>query len=120
MARDGKVAIVDNDQAVRDSLRLLLDIMGYPADVFDSAANFLAADARSFTCLILDHHMPNMTGLQLAEQLRAYGDSLPIMLITGSPSLDIISRAAELGIARVLEKPPSEEDLSAFIEASRG
>ena len=115
-----KVAIVDDDQAVRESLRLLLNIMGYRAEAFGSAAAFLAADVRGFACLILDHHMPKMTGLQLAEQLRADGNPLPIMLITGSPSLDITSRAAELGIAKVLEKPPSEDDLSGFIEASRG
>ena len=47
---------------------------------------FLGAEVQRFACLILDHHMPNMTGLELAEKLRADGNLLPIMLITGSPS----------------------------------
>jgi CheY-like chemotaxis protein len=62
--------------------------------------------------------MPYMTGLQLAERLRARGNPIPIMLITGSPTPDIIARASQLGIARVTEKPPSDEELLAFIEGS--
>jgi CheY-like chemotaxis protein len=56
---------------------------------------------KSFACLILDHHIPNMTGLELARRLRADGAVVPILLITGSPSPTI---AAELGI-EVLDKP---------------
>jgi two-component system, LuxR family, response regulator FixJ len=63
--------------------------------------------------------MPEMTGLELAERLRADGSSIPILLITGSPSPTIIARAAELGIHRVIEKPPTEEDLLDFINATR-
>ena len=113
------VAVVDDDHAVRDSLRFLLEIMGHAAEGFESATDFLRAEVERFACLILDHHMPNMTGLELAERLRADGDLLPIMLITGSPSDTIASRASDLGISRVLDKPPSEEELLDFIEASR-
>ena len=63
--------------------------------------------------------MPKMTGLELAAQLRTEGHLLPIMLITGSPSDAIVSRAADLGISRVLDKPPSEEELLDFIEANQ-
>lgn len=59
-------------------------------------------------CLILDHHMQQMTGLELAERLRADGVSIPILLTTGSPSPAIARRAAELGIEGVLEEPLGE------------
>ena len=67
------IAIVDDDRAVLDSLRMLLEVMGYPAATFESASEFLRSDMREVECLILDHHMPNMTGLELAERLRADG-----------------------------------------------
>ena len=108
------IAVVDDDRAVCDSLRFLLEVMGYVVATFLSAAAFLSTDLRKIGRLILDHHMPQMTGLELAEKLRANDVSLPILLITGSPSPDILARAAALGI-RVMEKPPSEEDLLDFI-----
>jgi FixJ family two-component response regulator len=114
----GRVAIVDDDQAVRDSLRFLLEIIGHPVETFASAAEFLNADKQHLVCLILDHHMPEVTGLELAERLRADGFGMPIVLITGSPSPAIAARAAELGI-RVLAKPVTDEDLMDFISAAR-
>ena len=55
------VGIVNDDQAVRDSLRFLLEVVGHPVETFASAAEFLAAGPRDLACLILDHHMPQMT-----------------------------------------------------------
>ncbi len=109
-----KIAVVDDDRAVCDSCQLLLELMGYTVETFLSAGAFLLANHQEIGRLILDHHMPGMTGLQLAEKLRADGAKLPILLVTGSPSPVIVARAAQLGI-RVLEKPPSEEDLLSFI-----
>jgi FixJ family two-component response regulator len=85
---------------------------------FASAAEFLKADLRRIACLILDHHMPAMTGLHLVEHLRAGGSLIPIMLITGSPSPFITARAAQLGVDRVLDKPPAEVELVRFIETN--
>ena len=62
--------------------------------------------------------MPEMTGLELAERIRADGAGIPILLITGAPSPAIVTRAAEVGINRVLEKPATEEDLLDFIDTS--
>ena len=112
------VAVVDDDQAVRDSLRFLLEVIGYTVEIFASAAEFLQANLRDFACLILDHHMPNMTGLELARRLRADGAVIPILLITGSPSPTISASAAEFDI-EVLDKPPGEEELIHFINAAR-
>jgi CheY-like chemotaxis protein len=121
MGKDGrgKIAVIDDDAAVRDSLRLLLEIVGYPVETFDSAAEFLGADLQDFPCLIADNHMPYMTGLELAERLRADGASIPILLMTGSPTPAILARAAEVGIDRVLEKPTSDDDLIEFIDATQ-
>ncbi len=113
------VAIVDDDDAVRDSLRFLLEVIGHPVATFASAAEFLKAEMQRLACLILDHHMPEMTGLELAERMRADGAGIPIILITGAPSPAIVHRAAELGINRVLEKPATEEDLLDFIDGAR-
>jgi two-component system, LuxR family, response regulator FixJ len=118
-AKQGNVAIVDDDTAVRDSLRFLLEVVVHPVETFASAAEFLKAEIRHLACLILDHHMPEMTGLELVERLRADGSSIPILLITGSPSPTIVARAAELGINRVIEKPLTEDDLLGFINTTR-
>ena len=63
--------------------------------------------------------MPDMTGLQLAERLRADGVGIPILLVTGSPSPAMVARAAKLGIERVLEKPLNDEDLLDFVNSTR-
>ncbi len=109
-----KIAVVDDDCAVCTSLQFLLEVMGHSVETFPSADAFLSAGRQGVERLILDHHMPRMTGLQLAEKLREDGVKLPILLITGSPSPEIAVRAGKLGV-RVLEKPPSEEDLLDFI-----
>lgn len=114
------VAIVDDDPGVRSSLGFLLEVLGHSVQAFASAAEFLKADLRCLACLILDHHMPDMTGLRLAERLRNDGSLIPIMLVTGSLSPQITTQAALLGIDNVLEKPPTENDLIRFIEAALG
>lgn len=114
------IAVVDDDPAVVDSLKFLLETVGYSVVTYASAGAFLADDVVTPACLILDHHMPQMTGLELVARLRSAGASIPILLITGSPSPAIVARAAQLGIEKVLEKPPGEHDLLDFVNAHRG
>lgn len=114
-AKRQTIAVVDDDDAVRDSLRFFLETLDHPVVTFGSGDEFLAHDGSGLACLILDHHMPEMTGLQLAEELRGIGSRLPILLVTGMPSPSIVIRAAELGVERVLEKPPDEDDILEFI-----
>ncbi len=109
------VAIVDDDEAVRDSLQFLLGTSGHVTEVFASAAEFLKSEMHHLACVILDHHMPHMTGLELLERLRDLGVGIPVLLITGSPSPAIAAQAAALGVQRVLEKPPTERDLLDFV-----
>ncbi len=111
------VAVVDDDLAILESLRFLLEIAGHEVGTYDSAIAFLADSAAVPACMVLDQHMPRMTGLELTARLRADGRHIPILLITGAPSPAIVARAAELGIERVLDKPPTEDDLLGFVAA---
>jgi two-component system response regulator FixJ len=110
------VAVVDDDDAVRDSLQFLLETVGFTVATYHSAEQFLAeADIADLTCLIVDQHMPDLTGLQLVNRLRSQGVTLPVVLITGSPSPDLLRMARQLGISHVLEKPLDDELLLQFI-----
>jgi two-component system, LuxR family, response regulator FixJ len=111
------VAVIDDDHGVRASLRLVLEVAGYVVETFESAPEFLRTEIPDVACLILDHHMPHMTGLQLAGRLRARGTEMPILLITAWPSPALRERAALMGI-KILEKPLREEDLLAFVNAA--
>jgi len=111
------VGVVDDDPAVVDAVQFLLELAGHPVVGYPSATAFLDATPPLPACLILDQHMPEMTGLVLAARLRETGHAIPMLLMTGSPSPAITARAAELGIERVLDKPPDEADLLGFIAA---
>jgi two-component system response regulator FixJ len=115
--RTGIVALVDDDPAVLDSLKFLLEVLGCQVATYGSAPAFVAGRGTGPSCLIVDQHMPGMTGLELAQKLRDEGTSVPILLITGSPSPAIVARAAQLGVEAVLEKPPDEDDLLKFVDA---
>jgi two-component system, LuxR family, response regulator FixJ len=111
------VGVVDDDDAVRDSLQFLLETAGLSVVAYSSAAQFLKeARLAELACLVVDQHMPELTGLQLITRLRGQGATLPIALITGSPSADLVRLARELGVAGVLEKPLDDAALLAFIE----
>ncbi len=117
--QDGRrpvVIVVDDDEAVRESLRFLLDISGYDVVTFESADDYLDnLSGQPAACLVLDQHMPHTTGLELLAVLRQRGLGLPTALITGSPSPDIVRQATALGAARVLEKPLADDALLRFV-----
>jgi two-component system response regulator FixJ len=111
------IAVVDDDDAVRESLTFLLTVSGHRVDAYRSAADFLErCDVRRVAGLILDHHMPRQTGLELLAQLRRQGLTLPVLLVTGSPTPDIMAQADALGVDRVLEKPVSDAGLMEFLD----
>jgi FixJ family two-component response regulator len=113
----GAVAVVDDDPAVLDSLKFLLEVAGHTVGAYASADEFLEDQAVQPACLILDQHMPLVSGLDLAARLRTEGVGIPILLISGALSPGIVARAAQLGIERVLPKPPAEDDLLGFVAA---
>ncbi|MGA3004375.1 MAG: response regulator [Acetobacteraceae bacterium] len=110
------MALVDDDLAVLDSLKFLLETAGYTVATYSSATAFLADRTTAPACLIVDQHMPSMSGLELLAHLRQEATGVPALMITGSPSAAVIARANQLGVA-VLEKPPAEADLFTFIDA---
>lgn len=112
------VCIVDDDEAVRDSLRLLLDSHGMATRSYASPSQFLKDTANDADCLIFDLHMPEMTGLELAETLRARSVPTPIIIITGRSDPNLAPRMRHARIATVLSKPVYEEDLIASINAA--
>jgi CheY-like chemotaxis protein len=109
------VGVVDDDEGVVASCRFLLEVAGYFVETFGSAVEFLQSETGHLACLILDYHMPHMSGLELAEKIRGNGSNVPILLMTASPSPGILVRATELRIDRVLEKPFDEGELLGFV-----
>jgi FixJ family two-component response regulator len=105
------VGVIDDDEGVRKSLRFLLEASGHFVETYESAVSFLNSETKHLACLILDHHVPRMTGLELAERLREDGSRIPILLMTGLLTSTILGRATDLEIHKVLAKPFHEEDL---------
>lgn len=117
--RDGHratVAVVDDDQAVRDSLRFLLETIGFDVTTFTSACDFLASPSHDHPIyLLIDQHMPRLTGLDLLSRMRDRGVCGMVALMTGSPTPELSRRAFELGADVVLEKPLAAEVLLRFL-----
>ena len=109
--RDNQVVhIVDDDEAVRQSLAFLLSSAGLAVRLYDSAAAFLAGLASiQDGCLITDVRMPGMTGLELLRQLRAKAGSLPAIVITGHGDVPLAVEAMKAGAIDFIEKPFNEE-----------
>lgn len=106
------VFIVDDDEAVRDSLRWLLEANGYRVKSFAGAEDFLAAyDPEQVGVLIVDVRMPGMSGLELQEELIARKAPLPIVFITGHGDVPMAVSTIKKGAVDFLEKPFNESDL---------
>ena len=106
------VFIVDDDEAVRSSLKLLLKTLGVSAVAYASAPEFLAAfDASRAGCLVLDIRMPGMSGLELQQELNARGALLPIIFITGHGDVPMAVEAMQHGAMDFLQKPFRDQDL---------
>lgn len=111
------VYVVDDDEVVRDSLRALLEVRKYRVREFDSGEYFLSENpAMDNCCLILDVHMPGMTGLELLRTLRSRQVKVPTILITGRRDSAINAQAEELGARCLLDKPVSHALLFGAIE----
>jgi len=111
------VYIVDDDAAMRDSLSLLLGLLGYHAASFASAEALLAAYQDKWTgCVVADLKLPGKSGLELQAELRARGSRLPFVIITGHGDVASARAAFQSEAVDFLEKPLDEEDLRAAIE----
>jgi FixJ family two-component response regulator len=110
--REPTVFVVDDDAAVRDSLRLLLKSLGMPAVTHASAEEFLAGyDDDQPGCVVLDVRMPGMSGPQLQDELNRRGALIPVIFITGHGDVPMAVEAMRHGAADFLQKPFSDRDL---------
>lgn len=109
------IAIVDDDAAVCDSARILLEAYGLEVQTYQSATEFLCGDP-DVDCLIIDYLMPGLNGLDFMSELRQRGSQVPAIMVTASSDPTIERRAAELGIRQVLRKPLSNRALLGAIE----
>jgi FixJ family two-component response regulator len=101
-----QICVIDDDEWVADSLKLLLETFGYDVQSYNSGADLIADDRRhASACLIIDQHMPGMNGLDLVDRLQKEGVRVPAILISGRLDTNTKERAARLGITSVLEKP---------------
>jgi two-component system, LuxR family, response regulator FixJ len=106
------VYIIDDDEAVRDSISMLLETENIEHKVYGSAIDFLNAYNESMCgCLVLDIRMPGMTGLELQETLNKRHASLPIIFITGHGDIPMAVEAMRRGALDFLRKPFGEDDL---------
>ena len=101
-----RICVVDDDEWVVDSLKLLLETFGFDVLSYTSGGEFFA-DARHRTagCLVIDQHMPKIDGLDVVDRLQKEGIRVPTILLTGQLDKNIRRRAAHLGIASIVEKP---------------
>lgn len=113
------VYIVDDDEALRDSLVWLLESTGLKSQTFDSAEAFLAAYSPLMNgCLILDIRMPGMSGLELHDKLNAIHATLPIIFITGHGDVPMAVAALKKGAVDFIEKPFNDQDMVRLIRAA--
>lgn len=113
------VFIVDDDAAVRDGLKLLLDTAGLTAECFDSATAFLAAYSPGRAgCLILDVSMPGMSGPELQAELNRLHVDLPVIFLTGHADIPTTVRAIKEGALDLLTKPVDGTELIERVQAA--
>jgi two-component system response regulator FixJ len=106
------VIVVDDDDAVRNSLRMLLKSADINAEVADSAQDYLARyDATQGGCLLLDVRMPGMSGLELQQELNMRGATIPVIFITGNGDIPMAVEAMQHGAFDFLQKPFRDQDL---------
>lgn len=106
------VFIVDDDEPVRDALRLLMKSVGHEAKTFASGDEFLASCSPGISgCLVLDIRMPGMSGLELQEKLHKQDVNIPIIFITGHGDVPMAVQAMKHGAMEFLQKPFREQDL---------
>lgn len=112
MTRPATVHVVDDDDAVRSSLRLLLKSVGLPTVAYASAQEFLATwDGEQPGCLVLDVRMPGMSGIELQTELNQRGAIIPVIFISGHGDIPMAVEAIQHGAFDFLQKPFGDQEL---------
>jgi len=115
------VHVIDDDDAVRDSLEFLLRTAKIEVRTYDSATAFLNTVADGAAgCIVTDVRMPGVSGVDLLRQLKARGSTMPVIVITGHGDIQLAVEAMKIGAADFLEKPFDDEVLLASVKAALG
>ncbi len=115
------VHVVDDDASVRKALGRLLASVGIRVASYESARRYLElVDVQQMDCLVLDLHLPGMSGIELLEHLRAIAPELPVVCMTGAHAPDLAERLVAAGEPRCLRKPFDESELFDAIAAVTG
>src|SRR5512139_461622 len=115
--KKGTVYVVDDDEAVRDSLQWLLEGKDYRVKCFDSSESFLSRfDPREVACLIADIRMDGMSGLELQDRLLERKSPLPVVFITGHGDVPMAVTTMKKGAMDFIEKPFKEDELLSMVE----
>ena len=116
-ATSSTVFVVDDDRAIREAMRDLLQENGYAVELFADGAAFLEAYRPGREgCLLVDALMPGMSGIELIERLKAEGHELPAIVITGNGAVPMAVQAMKAGAVDFIEKPVGHEDLLASVK----
>lgn len=115
----GMVAVVDDDSSVRRALARLLRAHDIPCVTHHSGVEFLSSPVlHEVDCLLLDVHMPELSGVEQLDAVRVAVSKLPIVLMTGRYDVDFAERAARAGVSGFLRKPFTERELLDALEAA--
>ena len=121
IAADATVFVVDDDEAMRNSLRWLVESEGLNVETFGSADDFLSAYYPGRAgCALLDVRMPGMSGLELQEYLSSRQLHIPVIIITGHGDVSMAVKAMKAGALDFIEKPFSDEQLIGSIRRALG
>ena len=119
MSPDMTVHVIDDDEAMRDSVAFLLDIQGFGVKLYDSGPSFLkAVPSLVGGCILTDIRMPDMTGLELIRRLKADGVDLPVIVMTGHGDVPLAVEAMKAGVVDFIEKPFSHTALVSAVRAA--
>ena len=114
-----RVAIVDDDEAVRDALSMMLRTAGYNVEAHASATDYLSRHPPSApACVVLDVRMPGMSGLELQDKLAESDADVPIVFLTGHGDVPMAVRAMKKGAFDFIEKPVDAERLTGVVKAA--
>jgi two-component system, LuxR family, response regulator FixJ len=119
MSSKAKVYVIDDDEAMRDSLDFLLTSAGFNVSLFETALDFLdALPGLEFGCVVSDVRMPGLDGIELLKRIKAANSPFPIVIMTGHGDVPLAVEAMKLGAADFLEKPFEDDRLIGMIEAA--
>ncbi len=117
--KEASVYIIDDDLSVRNGLTRIVKAAGINAESFESAGDFLNSEKyKEHGCIILDVHMPEMTGPELQEKLIEAGSTMPIIFLSAHSDVPTTAKTMKKGAVDFLEKPVDHEDLMAAIQNS--